>query len=115
MKNYMAQSIAATFRMAGMKVEMSGAYSGWEPDMKSPILGAMTKAYKTQFGEEAKVKVVHAGLECGIIGAVVPGLDMISFGPTLESPHTPNERCLIATVDRFYDFLVATLENTPLK
>jgi dipeptidase D len=115
MKDYMAQSIAATFRMAGMKVEFSGAYSGWEPNMNSPILKAMTEAYKKQFGEEAQVKVVHAGLECGIIGAVVPELDMISFGPTLESPHTPNERCLISTVERFYEFLVATLENTPLK
>jgi dipeptidase D len=115
MKEYMAKSIAAAFRMAGMKVEFSGAYSGWAPDVNSPILKAMTEAYKAQFGKEASVKVVHAGLECGVIGAVVPGLDMISFGPTLESPHTPNERCHIPSVQRFYDFLVATLENTPSK
>lgn len=115
MKEYMAKSIAAAFRMAGMKVEFSGAYSGWAPDVNSPILKAMTEAYQAQFGKEASVKVVHAGLECGVIGAVVPGLDMISFGPTLESPHTPNERCHIPSVQRFYDFLVATLENTPKK
>ena len=115
MKDYMAQSIAATFRMAGMKVQFSGAYGGWEPDVKSPILKAMREAYKKQFGKEASVKVIHAGLECGIIGAIMPGLDMISFGPTLESPHTPNERCLIASVPYFYNFLIATLENTPVK
>ena len=115
MKRYMAKSIAAAFRMAGMKVGFSGAYSGWAPDVNSPILKAMKEAYKAQFGKEALVKVVHAGLECGVIGATVPGLDMISFGPTLESPHTPNERCHIPSVQRFYDFLVATLENTPKK
>lgn len=115
MKRYMAKSIAAAFRMAGMKVGFSGAYSGWAPDVNSPILKAMKEAYKAQFGKEALVKVVHAGLECGVIGATVPGLDMISFGPTLESPHTPNERCYIPSVQRFYDFLVATLENTPKK
>lgn len=61
------------------------------------------------------MKVVHAGLECGIIGAIIPGLDMISFGPTLRSPHSPDERVLIPTVKKFYDFLVATLANTPKK
>lgn len=66
--------------MAGMHVERSGSYSGWEPDVNSPILHAMKESYKAQFGETPEVKVIHAGLECGIIGAVVPGLDMISFG-----------------------------------
>ena len=66
-------------------------------------------------GETPEVKVIHAGLECGIIGAVVPGLDMISFGPTLQCPHTPEERCHVPSVKKFYDFLLATLENTPKK
>ena len=101
--------------MAGMKVEMSGSYSGWNPDVESPILKAMVKSYEEQFGAEPAVKVVHAGLECGIIGAIIPGLDMISFGPTLRSPHSPDERVLIPTVKKFYDFLVATLANTPKK
>ena len=72
-------------------------------------------SHKQQFGVEPAVKVIHAGLECGIIGAIIPGLDMISFGPTLRSPHSPDERALIPTVRKFYDFLVATLEQTPLK
>jgi len=103
------------FSMAGMKVEMTGGYSGWQPDINSPILHAMKESYKKQFGTEPAVKVIHAGLECGIIGAIIPGLDMISFGPTLRSPHSPDERALIPTVQKFYDFLIATLEQTPMK
>lgn len=115
MKNYLATSLESCFNLAGMKVEMSGAYSGWQPDVDSPILAAMKVSYKEQFGVEPAVKVIHAGLECGIIGANISGLDMISFGPTLRSPHSPDERVLIPTVQKFYDFLVTTLKNTPAK
>lgn len=115
MKDFRNTAIESCFSMAGMHVERSGSYSGWEPDVNSPILHAMKESYKAQFGEEPEVKVIHAGLECGIIGAVVPGLDMISFGPTLQCPHTPEERCNISSVAKFYDFLTATLENTPMK
>ena len=115
MKEFLADSLTACFAMAGMKVELSGGYSGWQPNVDSPILHAMKLSYKQQFGVEPAVKVIHAGLECGIIGANCPGLDMISFGPTLRSPHSPDERALIPTVPKFYDFLVATLEQTPEK
>lgn len=76
---------------------------------------AMKEAYEKQFGTDPAVKVVHAGLECGIIGANIPGLDMVSFGPTLRSPHSPDERAYIPSVKKFYEFLVATLENIPEK
>ncbi len=115
MKDFLADSLAACFSMAGMKVEFSGAYSGWQPNVNSPILQAMKSSYKEQFGTEPAVKVIHAGLECGIIGATYKNLDMISFGPTLRSPHSPDERAYIPSVTRFYDFLVATLEKTPVK
>ena len=115
MKEYLTTSLESCFSMAGMKVEMTGGYSGWQPDVNSPILHAMKASYKQQFGVEPAVKVIHAGLECGIIGAIIPGLDMISFGPTLRSPHSPDERALIPTVQKFHDFLVATLEQTPMK
>ena len=115
MKEYRATSLESCFSMAGMKVELSGNYSGWNPDVDSPILKAMEKSYEEQFGTKPAVKVVHAGLECGIIGAIIPGLDMISFGPTLRSPHSPDERAYIPSVAKFYDFLVATLANTPKK
>ena len=115
MKDYLADCLTACFSMAGMKVEQSGSYSGWQPNVDSPILHAMTKSYKEQFGTEAAVKVIHAGLECGIIGANCPGLDMVSFGPTLRSPHSPDERAYIPSVSRFYDFLTATLAQVPAK
>ncbi|MDR3119392.1 MAG: aminoacyl-histidine dipeptidase [Mediterranea sp.] len=115
MKDDLATSLESCFNLAGMKVERSGSYSGWQPNVDSPILAAMKASYKEQFGVEPAVKVIHAGLECGIIGANIPGLDMISFGPTLRSPHSPDERVLISTVPKFYDFLVATLAKTPVK
>ena len=101
MKDFLADSLTACFSMAGMKVELSGSYSGWQPNVDSPILHAMTLSYKQQFGVEPAVKVIHAGLECGIIGANCPGLDMISFGPTLRSPHSPDERAYIPSVTKF--------------
>lgn len=115
MKDFLADSLCACFAMAGMKVATSGGYSGWQPNVNSPILAAMKQSYKEQFGSEPAVKVIHAGLECGIIGATYPKLDMVSFGPTLRSPHSPDERALIPTVGKFYDFLIATLAKTPKK
>lgn len=115
MKEYLINSLQSCFAMAEMKVELSGAYSGWQPDVESPVLHAMKKSYHAQFGVEPAVKVIHAGLECGIIGANKPGLDMISFGPTIRSPHSPAERCHIDSVRKFYEFLVATLEQIPVK
>ncbi len=115
MKENLTTGIECCFNMAGAKVEMTGGYSGWQPDVDSPILHAMKASYKAQFGVEPAVKVIHAGLECGIIGANIPGLDMISFGPTLRSPHSPDERAYIPSVKKFYEFLVATLEQIPEK
>ncbi len=115
MKDFLTDSLTACFSMAGMEVTLSGGYSGWQPNVHSPILAAMKSSYKTQFGTEPAVKVVHAGLECGIIGAIYPKLDMISFGPTLRSPHSPDERAYIPSVAKFYDFLVETLKQTPVK
>jgi dipeptidase D len=115
MKEYITKSLTACFNMAGMKVVTEGGYSGWLPDVNSPILAAMRKSYESQFGNEPKVVVVHAGLECAVIGSVIDGLDMISFGPTLKSPHTPSEKCNIPSTKKFYEFLVATLAQTPVK
>ncbi|NDV58351.1 aminoacyl-histidine dipeptidase [Bacteroides sp. 519] len=115
MKDYLANSLESCFAMIGMEVTLSGSYSGWQPNINSPILASMKKAYQVQFGNEPAVKVIHAGLECGIIGAAVPGLDMISFGPTLRSPHSPDERAYIPSVPKFYDFLVQTLADSPKK
>lgn len=115
MKEFLATNLLSCFSMAGMKVELSGSYSGWQPNVESPILNAMMDVYKEEFGVKPEIKVIHAGLECGIIGAVMPHLDMISFGPTLRSPHSPDERAHIPTVEKFYKFLVAALEKSPIK
>ncbi len=115
MKDYIAETIESCFNMAGMKVTLSGGYGGWNPNTESEIVKVMAKIYKDLFGTEAKVQVVHAGLECSIILGKYPGLDICSFGPTLRSPHTANERALIPTVPKFWDFLVKTLEEIPCK
>ena len=111
MKMLQAVSLESCFTMAGMKVQFSGAYSGWQPNVNSHVLAEMRKAYKKLFGKEPEVKVVHAGLECGIIGAVNEGMDMISFGPTLMSPHSPDERVYIPSVQKFYDLIYHVVEE----
>lgn len=114
-KNYLAESMRSVMELAGASVTMTGGYSGWQPDMKSPILATMKKVYKDMYGKEPKVMAIHAGLECGIIGATYKGLDMVSIGPTLCSPHSPDERVNVASVGKFWDFVVKVLENAPKK
>ena len=111
MKEYLALQQSSCFAMAGMKVELSGGYSGWQPNVKSPLLAALKEAYNDMFGKEPDVRVIHAGLECGIISTNYPDMDMISFGPTLMSPHSPTERVEIATVDKFYALVKALVVN----
>ena len=114
-KEELASMVESLFLLAGAKVEFAGGYPGWEPDLQSPILKEMTQVYQDKFGVIPKVMIIHAGLECGIIGTHYPKLDMISFGPTIRYPHSPDEKVDIASVAKFWDFLVAGLENTPLK
>ncbi|MBP3483077.1 MAG: aminoacyl-histidine dipeptidase [Alistipes sp.] len=114
-KEALSEAIAAVFELAGADVEFSGSYDGWNPDMSSPILHAMKKSYERLFGKEPLVTAIHAGLECGIIGGTYPDLDMISFGPTICYPHSPDEKVDIASVGRFYEFLLDTLKNAPEK
>lgn len=108
-KAELQEIIESTFMLAGATVEFSGAYPGWKPNVKSNILSKMKQIYQQEFGVEPKISTIHAGLECGIIGRNYPGLDMISFGPTIEHPHSPEERVNIATVQRFYQYTLATL------
>ena len=114
-KEALGEAIAAVFTLAGAEVELTGSYNGWNPDMASPILKAMTESYEALYGVKPAVTAIHAGLECGIIGTSYPGLDMISFGPTICYPHSPDERVQIASVAKFYDFLTHTLRNIPCR
>ncbi|NTV99021.1 MAG: aminoacyl-histidine dipeptidase [Chlorobiaceae bacterium] len=108
----MMQSI---FELAGAMPSFSGGYPGWKPDRGSPVLKTMQQVYERVFGESPRVSAVHAGLECGLIGAAYPGLDMISFGPTIRYPHSPGEKVHIGSVGKFWTFLVETLGSIPFR
>ncbi len=112
-KDSLAFSLQSVMELAGAEVTLSGSYPGWKPDVDSPILATMKKVYDRDFGKVPDVKVIHAGLECGIIGDSYPGLDMISFGPTIRFPHSPDEKVHIGSVKKFWDYLVRTLEEVP--
>lgn len=114
-KQDLCNMIRSVFEMAGAEVEHAGSYPGWKPNTQSPILQTMKDVYKNKYGKTPEVKVIHAGLECGLIGGVYPNLDMISFGPTIRSPHSPDERVKTKTVALFWEFLLETLKNAPAK
>ena len=109
-KEELASIIQSAFSLAGAEVEFSGAYPGWKPNLKSTLLKTMKETYVKEFGSEPRVVIIHAGLECGIIGAKYEGMEMISFGPTIEHPHSPDERVNIATVQKFYRLVKAALK-----
>ncbi len=114
-KEYIAAMLESCFSMAGMKVELGGEYQGWDPNPDSEIIRVMERIYEREFGNKPVVTVVHAGLECSVILSKYPRLDIVSFGPTLESPHTAKERCRISTMPKFWTLLVRTLEEVPEK
>jgi dipeptidase D len=114
-KEATAWKIAAVFHLINAEVKLEGGYPGWKPNMLSPILKTMSDVYKDMFGNIPEKKAIHAGLECGLIGGVYPNLDMISFGPTIRYPHSPDEKVNIASVTKFWSFLVGTLKHIPVK
>jgi dipeptidase D len=114
-KEATAWRIAAVFHLIDAKINMTGGYPGWKPNMNSPILASMKNIYEKMFGKEPEIKAIHAGLECAIIGGKYPSLDMISFGPTIKYPHSPDEKVNIPSVKKFYDFLCKSLEEVPAK
>ncbi len=108
-----ADMVASVFTLAGAKVKHGDGYPGWEPDLDSSILAVTRESYKRLFNEEPKVLVIHAGLECGIIGEKYPGMDMISYGPTIKGAHSPDEAIEIDTVEKFWDLTLDVLKNIP--
>jgi dipeptidase D len=114
-KEATAWKIAAIFHLLDAEVTLTGGYPGWNPNMQSPILKVITSVYTKMFGKDPDVKAIHAGLECAIIGGLYPELDMISFGPTIRFPHSPDEKVNIASVQKFWDFIVETLKHIPVK
>lgn len=110
-KEALCSSIESAFAITSAKFALEGNYSGWNPNVNSPILSKMKENYLKLFGNEPKVSIVHAGLECGIIGAITPGLDMVSFGPTIVHPHSPDEKVHIPSVEKYWTLLTNTLAS----
>jgi dipeptidase D len=106
------ETVGAIFELGGARVETSDGYPGWKPDLDSQILRLAQECYRSLYGKEAEVRAIHAGLECGIIGERIPGMDMVSFGPTLEGVHSPDEKIYIDSVVKFWDFLLAILKSS---
>ena len=114
-RNDMANTVRAVFQLAGANVTFGEGYPGWKPNPHSAILEVAVESYKRLFGVDAKVKAIHAGLECGLFLDKYPTLDMISFGPTLTGVHSPDERMLIPTVEKFWKHLLDILAHVPAK
>lgn len=112
-KAALLSSLESVFSLAGAKVEYGGAYNGWQPDANSPIRKVMEQVYEKLYGKKAEVTVMHAGLECGIIQGIYPYMDMISFGPDLKHPHSPDEAVSISSVARVWEYLKSTLTDIP--
>jgi dipeptidase D len=110
-----ANAIRINFEHIGAHVEQSGDYPGWAPNPNSPILKVLLKKYRSMFNEDPKVQACHAGLECGILSKHLPECDMISFGPTIRNPHSPDEKVNIASVQKFWSFLKEVMKEIPVK
>lgn len=111
----LANSLRSTFELMGCEVTLSGDYPGWEPNPDSAILKVLDDIYYKMNGEKAHIAACHAGLECGILGQNYPGMDMISFGPTIKGAHSPDERASISSAQKYWKFVLDILENIPKK
>lgn len=114
-KAALAERLVCLAESFGAKCQLSGNYPGWKPNMQSGLLKTMKQVYKSLYKKEPKVVAIHAGLECGLLGGKYPDMEMISFGPTLNSPHSPDERANIPSSKKFFDYLVAAIEAMPEK
>lgn len=112
-KTEVAQAVRAPFDLLGCDVVQNGDYPGWQPNPTSEILTLMADLYRSSFHEEPKIKACHAGLECGILLQHLPNVDMISFGPNIRAPHSPDEKVQISSVQKFWGFYIETLKRIP--
>ena len=110
-RDEIADRVKALFEMIGCSVTFDDAYVGWAPNPDSKVLGVAVESFESLFGKKPKVEALHAGLECGLFLEKMPGLDMISFGPTLKDIHSPGEKAYIPSVQEFWKFLCDILER----
>jgi dipeptidase D len=114
-RDEVAMAIKSSFENMNCEVVQSGEYPGWQPNPNSKILVIMEQLYKDMFKEDPQVKACHAGLECGILGKHLPGVDMISFGPNIRAAHSPDEKVQISSVQKFWKFYLETLNQIPVQ
>jgi dipeptidase D len=114
-KTDICNMVASVFHLAGARIQHSDGYPGWKPDPDSKIVEITESSYKKLFHTEPEVLAIHAGLECGLIGDKYPGMDMVSFGPTIKGAHSPDERIEIESVQKFWDLTIDVLKNIPVK
>jgi len=107
--------VESVFNLADAKIEFSGAYPGWKPDTSSEIMATVRDTYQSLYNKIPEIMVIHAGLECGLFKTAYPHWDMVSFGPTIKFPHSPDEKVEIKTVDQYWQLLLAVLKNIPVK
>jgi dipeptidase D len=111
----LANALRSAFELFGAEVTFTGSYPGWTPNANSEILDVLVPIYEKQNGSKPHVVACHAGLECGILGTNYPGMDMISFGPTIKGAHSPDERASISSAQKYWKFVLEILQNIPLK
>ena len=111
----LANALRSAYELFGCEVTFAGSYPGWTPNVNSEILDLLVNIYEKQNGTKPNVAACHAGLECGILGTNYPGMDMISFGPTIHGAHSPDERASISSSKKFWKFVIEILENIPVK
>ena len=111
----LADEIVSLFELAQCEIEREGKYPGWAPNPDSALLALFQQVYAREFGSESGVKVIHAGLECGLIGSKYPQMDMVSFGPDIRGAHAPGERVNVASVAKVWELLKAVLAAVPAK
>jgi dipeptidase D len=107
--------VDSIFSLAGAAICFSGAYPGWKPDTSSSIMKTVRDTYQSLFGKLPEIMVIHAGLECGLFKTAYPAWDMVSFGPTIKFPHSPDEKVDVKTVEQYWQLLIAVLKNIPVK
>jgi dipeptidase D len=107
--------VASVFYLMQANVEHSAGYPGWKPNPDSALLRVTVDSYRRLFSQEPQVLAIHAGLECGLVGAIYPGMDMVSFGPTIKGAHSPDERLDIASTVKFWDLTLDVLKNIPVR
>ncbi|MBC06891.1 aminoacyl-histidine dipeptidase [Thalassospira sp.] len=114
-RDAMREVATAVFENIGASVAWGDAYPGWKPDANSEVVSLMKSVHKDMFGKEPEIRVIHAGLECGVLGSKYPHWDMVSFGPTIKRAHSPDECVHVPSVARFWDYLLAALKAIPAK